>query len=162
MPTKILNNLLGPFLQTGANNLALNFHLNGGINLRSPLAASWSVKLNTILITALFYTDRGKEILIPLNESFSLVVPLSLSHLPCHPKQEEKGLVCTHCPYFLVLSLLCPGPKPFNKCLSGWLNLAKRPSVSKVQGSICDSCASFSSWMPLGLLGNQLSLLSAL
>lgn len=58
--TKILYNLLGPLLQTGANNLALNFHLNGGINLRSPMEASWSVKLNTVLITALFYAAGGK------------------------------------------------------------------------------------------------------
>lgn len=91
VPTKILNNLLGPFLQTGANNLALNFHLNGGINLRSPLAASWSVKLNTILITALFYTDRGKEILIPLNESFSLVVPCPFPTFPATPNRRKRA-----------------------------------------------------------------------
>lgn len=56
----ILYNLLGPFLQTGANSSALNFHLNGSINLRSPMETSWSVKLNTVLIAALFYAAGGK------------------------------------------------------------------------------------------------------
>lgn len=58
--TKILYNLLGPFVQTGANDSALNFHLNGGINLGSPMEASWSVKLNTVLIAALCYAAGGK------------------------------------------------------------------------------------------------------
>lgn len=89
-------------------------------------------------------------------------MPLSLSHLLTTAlKQEERDLVCTCCPYFLVLSLLCHGPKHINNYLSRCLNLAKRPSVSKMEDGICDSYALISSWMLPGLRGNQLSLLAA-